>query len=85
MTSTSVYITKFALTSGIVLRRGYITAAGFFFDSSTGHYYQRNEYCETLQEAERQAEIKRSTRITQLQQQISWLQGLTFTATAPFR
>lgn len=78
MTSTTVYLTKYALTSGIVRRRGYITAAGFFFDASTGAYYQRNEYSLSLEEAERIAEVKRSFRILQLQQQITWLKELTF-------
>lgn len=78
MKSTFVYITKHALTSGIIKRRGYITAAGFFFDSSTGSYYQRNEYCLTLPDAKRHAEIKRRMRIEQLQGQITWLQNLTF-------
>lgn len=83
MTAATVYVTKYALTSGILQMRGYITDAGFFFHSGTGNYYQRDEYCRTLQEAEQQANSKRRTRIMHLEQQIDRLRSLNLNSADP--
>lgn len=78
MTEASVYITKYALTSGLVLMRGQITPHGVFVHAGTGNLYGKTDWCLTRKEAQERAEKMRMTRILNLQQQISRLRGLDY-------
>ena len=68
MTDTrKVYVTRYALTKGIIKRDG---------DVFAGEYFDREDLAYTITEALEQCEAKRRERIEQLKAQIERLESL---------
>lgn len=83
MTEATVYVTKYALTSGVVSMHGHVTPQGVFVHAGTGNLYGKSDWCLTAEEAQQRAEAMRMTRILSLQQQISRLRGMDYSCTNP--
>jgi len=76
---TKVYITTYALTSGITEAEGEISDLGFFYQRKPWVSYSgTKEYYKTIGEAKIAAEQKRLKKIESVKKQLSKLEKLKF-------
>lgn len=77
-----VWITKYALTSGIIQTEGEVTNSGALYVLHTGHltFYhgEGKEWHRTKEAAVSKAEEMRQKKIESLKKQIRKLEGMTF-------
>lgn len=74
------YMTKYALTEGIMEIEGGIVDTKYFSTSKNGlgHFCGPNDWQPTLQAAEKQAEAKRIRKIAALRKQLKRLEEMSF-------
>jgi hypothetical protein len=73
------YVTKYALTRGILVVEGSVNIGTTFCTktkSGYNRYYPRTQWCSTLEEAQRVAEVMRKRKIESLKKQILKLKSM---------
>ena len=73
-----MYITKYALTSGIQEYYGVMFADGTFSIPGTFDYFRKGEFFESREDAENNAEERRIKKLKSLDKQIKRISALVF-------
>lgn len=76
---TRAFVTKYALTKGIIEVDGYETDHESFYVGGWQGSFFKNEYYFTMDEAIKNAEERRTRKIKSLEMQIEKLEKMTFT------
>jgi hypothetical protein len=78
----NVFITKYALSQGIIESEARLTSIANMIDAGKRGYFHKGEWFTTREEAEANAEHRRAKKIASLKKQIAKLEALSFTETA---
>ena len=75
---TKMYITKYCLTAGIEEAHGEVRESGYFSVEGNYNLFNKNEYFESREDAENNAEERRIKKLKSLDKQIKKVSQIVF-------
>lgn len=74
----TMYVTKYALSTGILVKKGVISKEGYFSVKGDYSFYTPNEFFHTQRVAIKDAKARQKKKIKSLEKQLLKLRSLTF-------